>query len=55
MFYSSHGRTDFPTGSQSQIIDSIVDRLLVLDGDIEVFSGHGESTTIADEKKWYGR
>lgn len=55
LFYSSHGRTDFPTGSQRQIIDSIVDRLLVLDGDIEVFSGHGEPTTIADEKKWYGR
>lgn len=55
LFYRSHGRTDFPTGSERQIIDSIIDRLMILDGDIEVFSGHGESTTIADEKKWYGR
>ncbi len=55
LFYRSHGRTDFPTGSERQIINSIVDRLLVLDGSMEVYSGHGETTTIEDEKKWYGR
>lgn len=55
LFYRSHGRTDFPTGSERQIFDSIVDRLLVLDGGMEVYSGHGEPTTIEDEKKWYGR
>lgn len=55
LFYRSHGRTDFPTGSERMIIDSIIDRLLVLDGNMEVYSGHGETTTIEDEKKWYGR
>lgn len=55
LFYQSHGRTDFPTGSERQIYDSIVGRLLTLDGDIEVYSGHGGTTTIDDEKKWYRR
>lgn len=55
LFCQSHGRTDFPTGSERQIYESIVDKLLVLDGAMEVYSGHGESTTIEDEKKWYRR
>lgn len=53
LFYGSHGRTDFPTGSGRQIIESIVDKLLVLDENMEVYSGHGEMTFIGDEKKWY--
>lgn len=53
LFYQSHGRTDLPTGSERKIFDSIIDKLLVLDGAIEVFAGHGMMTTIDDEKKWY--
>ena len=53
LFCSSHGRTDFPTGSQSAIIRSIVDKLLVLDKDTHVYPGHEEETTISSEKALY--
>ena len=53
MFYHSHGRTDFPTGSQSAIIRSIVDKLLVLDDDVAVYPGHEEDTTIGSERRLY--
>lgn len=55
LFYQSHGRTDFPTGSERKIYDSIIEKLLVLDGSMRVYPGHGETTTIEDEKKWYRR
>ena len=55
IFYHSYGRTDLPTGSGGTIIRSILDKLLVLDGSMEVFPGHGDATTIDDEKKWYRR
>ena len=55
LFCQSHGRTDFPTGSERQIYASITEKLLVLDGGLTVYPGHGESTTIDDEKKWYWR
>ncbi len=53
LFYHSHGRTDFPTGSQSAIIRSIVDKLLVLDDDTVVYPGHEGDTTIGSEKNIY--
>ena len=55
IFYHSYGRTDLPTGSGGTIIRSILDKLLVLDGGMEVFPGHGDTTTIDEEKKWYRR
>ncbi len=55
IFCGSYGRTDFPTGDFKQLIDSILNKLLVLDEDLEVYSGHGEQTFIGDEKKWYRR
>lgn len=53
LFYHSHGRTDFPTGSQSMIIHSIVERLLVLKEDTLVYPGHEEETVISSEKMLY--
>lgn len=53
LFCASHGRTDFPTGSQSAIIRSITERLLVLDDDVKVYPGHEEETTIGSEKMYY--
>ncbi len=53
LFCCSHGRTDFPTGSQSAIIRSIVDKLLILDSDTHVYPGHEEETTIGSEKALY--
>ena len=55
MFSGTWGRTDLPTGSGGTIIRSILDKLLVLDGSMEVFPGHGDTTTIDEEKKWYRR
>ena len=55
IFYHSYGRTDFPTGSGGTLMRSIIDKLLVLDGDLEVFPGHGDTTTIDEEKKMYRR
>lgn len=53
LFFQSHGRTDFPTGSQSAIIRSITERLLVLDSDTVVYPGHEMETTIGQEKAVY--
>lgn len=53
LFYHSHGRTDFPTGSESAIIRSITEKLLVLDSNIVVYPGHEMYTTIGQEKALY--
>lgn len=52
LFEGSVGRTDFPTGSMSSLVRSIKEKLLVLPEDVVVYSGHGDTTTIGDEKKY---
>lgn len=52
LFQESVGRTDLPTGSSSVLIRSIKDNLFVLPDDVQVYPGHGESTTIEQEKKY---
>ena len=52
LFEESIGRTDFPTSSHSALIRGIKEKLFVLPDDVKVFSGHGEATTIAHEKKY---
>lgn len=52
LFAASVGRTDFPTGSMSAIVRSIKGKILVLPDDTKVFPGHGESTSVAYEKKY---
>lgn len=51
LFQRSIGRTDLPGGNYAQLIDSIKTKLLTLPGNTIVYPGHGEPTTIADEKK----
>jgi len=51
LFRDSIGRTDLPGGDGRQILQSIHRQLMDLPGDTEVFPGHGESTTIAHEKR----
>lgn len=53
LFCASRGRTDFPGGSEREIIKSIREKLLVLPGDTEVFPGHENSTVIDSEKVYY--
>lgn len=50
LFEESLGRTDFPTGSVKEIVDSISRVLFALPEEIMVYPGHGEPTTIGHEK-----
>ena len=52
LFEGSVGRTDLPTGSMSQLIRSIREKLFVLPEDTMVLPGHGGQTTIGQEKKY---
>lgn len=54
LFVGGLGRTDFPGGSHQQLIQSIVDRLLVLPEETIVWPGHGYGgtrSTIGEEKR----
>lgn len=51
LFRDGIGRTDFPTGSASDIIRSIKEKLFVLDDSVKVYTGHGEQTTIGYERE----
>ena len=51
LFELSIGRTDFPGGSHTQIMNSIKHKLFVLPDDTVVFPGHGPRTSIGLEKK----
>lgn len=50
LFRRAIGRTDFPGGNYQDIETSIRKKLYTLDDDLVVFSGHGEPTTIIEEK-----
>lgn len=50
LFRGSVGRTDLPGGSHTQLIDSIVARLLSSDDATIVLPGHGPATTIGEER-----
>lgn len=51
LFAMSVGRTDLYGGSMKQLVESIRDRLFVLDGNTVVYPGHGPSTTIEYERE----
>ena len=51
LFRESCGRTDLPGGSWADILKSLR-RLKELPDNTRVFSGHGPSTTIGEEKRW---
>jgi glyoxylase-like metal-dependent hydrolase (beta-lactamase superfamily II) len=50
LFAGSIGRTDLPGGSTEQLLDSIKNKLLPLGDDVEVYSGHGPTTTLGHER-----
>jgi hydroxyacylglutathione hydrolase len=50
LFAGSIGRTDLPGGDHRQLLRSIRDKLLPLDDDVTVLSGHGPVTTIGRER-----
>lgn len=53
IFYGTWGRTDLPTGSFEDIINSITKKLMVLPDNTIVYPGHGKSTMIKEEKPIY--
>lgn len=50
LFCRGIGRTDLPGGDFGELRESIRTRLFSLPNETEVFPGHGESTTIGEEK-----
>jgi len=51
LFNYGVGRADLPSGSYSQLIDSIRNRLMVLPDEVAVYPGHGPETTIGAERR----
>ncbi len=52
LFAGSVGRTDFPDGSFEQLAAGIHEKLFTLADDTIVLPGHGEPTTIGQERKF---
>jgi glyoxylase-like metal-dependent hydrolase (beta-lactamase superfamily II) len=50
LFAGSIGRTDLPGGDHATMLRSLRDKVLPLDDDIVVLPGHGEQTSIGQER-----
>ena len=50
IFNRSIGRTDLMGGDMAQLINSIREKILTLPDETVIASGHGPTTTVADEK-----
>lgn len=53
LFKGTWGRTDLPTSSFPDIIESITQKLTILPDDTIVYPGHGRMTTIREEEPIY--
>jgi glyoxylase-like metal-dependent hydrolase (beta-lactamase superfamily II) len=51
LFPGGHGRTDLP-GSDQATMNRTLRRFLDLSDDVQVLPGHGEATTIGNERGW---
>ena len=52
LFQGSIGRTDFPGGSMPLLFRGIQKKLLTLPDETVVYPGHGEATTIGEERRF---
>ena len=50
LFEGSVGRADLPTGDMSLLLDMVRTKILTLDDDTVVYPGHGDTTTVGNEK-----
>ena len=50
VFKNSIGRTDLPGGNHETLIDSIKNKLFLLEECVTIYPGHGPVTNIKDEK-----
>ena len=53
LFRGTWGRTDLPTSSFEDIINSITNKLIILPENTIVYPGHGKSTMIKEERPIY--
>ena len=51
LFYNSIGRTDLPGGDHNALINSIKNKLFLLNPDTIIYSGHGPNTILKNEMK----
>lgn len=52
LFQGSIGRTDLPGGNYQQLIENLRTKVITLPDSYQVLPGHGELSTIGDEKKY---
>ncbi len=52
LFCGSIGRTDFPTGSMSELIRSVREKLFVLPGEVKIYPGHQGVSSIGFEMQY---
>ena len=52
LFAESVGRTDFPTGSERELQNSLIERVFLLPDETIVYPGHYEETTVGHEKQY---
>lgn len=53
IFRRTWGRTDLPTGSFTDIMNSITNKLMMLPEDTIIYPGHGKSTMVKEEEPIY--
>lgn len=51
LFHNSIGSSGIGTGSRDQLINSIIDRIMVLPPGTIIYPGHGSQTTVEAERK----
>jgi len=51
LFAGSVGRTDFPGGSYTELLDSIKKKILTLGDDYVIYPGHGPASTVGEERR----
>jgi len=52
LFSQGIGRTDIRGGSMKTLIRSLMERVMTLDDETEIYPGHGPASSIGMEKKW---
>ena len=53
IFSGTWGRTDLPTSSREEIMQSITEKILKLPDETIIYPGHGKPTKIGEEKRIY--
>ena len=51
LFKEGVGRTDFYHGDEKMLLDAIKKRLMIFEDNVEVYPGHGPSSTIGHERE----